>query len=201
MRPVEVLAGRGGQEAEGEAGGAADRVVALTAWNFRMQQVVLCGLTPQVSVRVVRLANAGPAGAPLPVAIVVITPVCRSSMNSVRSDGTGMSPLSLGNRRVRIHTRYRPSTESDGWSSSSVVLTPAGTASLRPGARIHEPDLEPLAGHVAVVGGDQTGGGRRRRCGGAAASAIPEPRATIRSRRTSMSALLVRSPSVHANRT
>jgi hypothetical protein len=77
----------------------------LTAWNFWMQQEVLCGLTPHVSVRFVRLANAGPAGAPLPVAIVVITPVCRSSMSSVRSDGTGMSPLSLGRSRVRIHTR------------------------------------------------------------------------------------------------
>ena len=138
---------------------------ALTAWNFRMQHVVLCGLTPQVSVRFVRLANAGPAGAPFPVAMVVITPVCRSSMSSVRSDGTGMSPLSLGSRRVRIHTRYRPSTESDGWSSSSLVLTPAGTVSRVPVLAFTSPISTP-ARHVAVIRGDQAGRLRPRRRGG-----------------------------------
>ena len=76
-----------------------------------------------------------------------------------------------------------------------------GNGELGARARVHEPDLEPLAGLVAVVGGDQTGGGRSRRSAAAAAIAIPDPRASSRRRHTSMFALPVRSPACHANRT
>ena len=77
----------------------------LTAWNFRRQQLLLVGRTPQVTVRVARSAKAGPAGAPSPVASVVMMPVWRSSMNNVRAAGTAMSPLSLGSSRIRSNSR------------------------------------------------------------------------------------------------
>ena len=86
----------------------------LTAWNLMMQQVVLCGATPQTTVRVGRRANVGPAGAPLPVASVVMMPVWRSSMNSVRSVGGTMSPLSFGRSCMRSNSMYRPSLDSAG---------------------------------------------------------------------------------------
>ena len=127
VRAVQQLACGRGQEAKREPGGAGERVVAADRLDFRMQQVVLCGATPHVTVREARFANVGPAGAPLPVASVVMTPVWRSSMNSVRSAGGTMSPLSFGRSCIRSNSMYRPSTDSAGWSSSAAVLTPAGT--------------------------------------------------------------------------
>ena len=56
---------------------------AENAWNFTTQQP---GRTPQTAVRVARWAKAGPAGAPVPVASVVITPVWRSRISIVRAD-------------------------------------------------------------------------------------------------------------------
>ena len=47
-----------------------------------------------------------------------------------------MSPFSFGCSFMRVKTSERPSGESAGCSSSSVVLTPAGTAICAPVAAL-----------------------------------------------------------------
>jgi hypothetical protein len=66
----------------------------------------------------------------------VIVPVCRSTHCSVRTVGGTMSPFSFGCSFMRVNTRKRPSADSAGWSSSSGVLTPAGTATCAPVAAL-----------------------------------------------------------------
>ena len=46
VRAVEVLAGRRGLEAEGKPVEPPIVLSLLTAWNFMMQQLVLCGPRP-----------------------------------------------------------------------------------------------------------------------------------------------------------
>ena len=116
----------------------------LTAWNLRMQQLVVWGCTPHTTVRGLRRANVGPAGAPLPVASVVMMPVWRSSMNSVRAVGGTMSPFSFGRSCMRSNSMYRPSIDSPGWSSSAAVFTPAGSVSLAPVLAFTSPISKPL---------------------------------------------------------
>ena len=163
----------------------------LTAWNFRMQQVVLCGRTPQVSVRSVRLANAGPAGAP----------VARGHRRDHARLPVEHEERAVGRHGdVAVELRQQPHAHPhqvppvDGERRVELVVSGVHTRRDVSCARCSRSRARSRSRCRSRSGRRRRRGRRRARRPRQRVSPIPDARGTISSRRTSMSVLL-RSPS------
>ena len=135
----------------------------LTAWNFKMQQLVLCGATPHVTVREARFGERRSRR----------RPVARRE----RGDDAGLAveheERARGGRhdvavelRQELHPLEQHVAAVDGQCRVQLVggcVDARGNREPGAGARVYEPDLEALAGLVTVVGGDQPRGRSARR--------------------------------------